>query len=199
VSLENRVYLIDTLPERHSFWDGVVNADAGITAAHGIIDNKMFHGLRGGPAALGKEAFAGSKAPRGFRREQTLSEALTERKGPFTERNPALGEGPESCSEGAAASARQPQEVRTPDQMKIDGSISVSITERPFRLLLDQRRYPWNGSRITIPYSYSSRVCLVQLQLYEIDSRICKFRIYNSKICKFKISQTCFAKQCRQL
>jgi hypothetical protein len=53
---------------------------------------------RGSTHALGEGTFAGTGPPRGLCREQTLGEDFGERKGSFAERNPTLGEDPESCS-----------------------------------------------------------------------------------------------------
>jgi hypothetical protein len=50
------------------------------------------------PPALSEDTFAGTAGPRGHRRELPLGEAFTERKGPFSERILALGEGPQSGS-----------------------------------------------------------------------------------------------------
>jgi hypothetical protein len=48
---------------------------------------------------LGERAFTGWAPPRGLRRELPLGEGSVVRKLPFAERKPALGEGPESCSD----------------------------------------------------------------------------------------------------
>jgi hypothetical protein len=54
---------------------------------------------RGSTHALGEGSFTGTVPLRGNRRDQTLDEGFGERKGSFAERNPALGEDPESCSD----------------------------------------------------------------------------------------------------
>jgi hypothetical protein len=54
--------------------------------------------LRGSNEALGEGSFTGGASTCDFRRELPLGEGFNERERAFTERIPALGEGPKSSS-----------------------------------------------------------------------------------------------------
>jgi hypothetical protein len=69
--------------------------------------------------------------PRGLRRELPLAKTFNERKGPFAERNLALGEGLESCS---GCSAKQLTYKNKDHVMK---QVFISLFFLRFRIRID--------------------------------------------------------------